>query len=146
VATELASRAAIRGELHESVAKFANLNLLLSYQSDNVDKNACVLPQVERQAAYRPVLALNAAPEVEEVEYSNVEPRILEGGELEAEQEDVTLPAGVELIPQVEVTTQDYVDAVEGLRVMVELTEGQERQMYLDAIEGLEVMVELAAA
>jgi len=41
-------------------------------------------------------------------------------------------------------TKQDYIDALEGMKVMLELSEGDEKKQYEDAIAGLEVMIELA--
>ncbi len=127
---EMASRASMRGELWEQVAKFKKLNVLLSYKSDNTDKIACLLPQTD-------CCDITTAPQmapVVDVDYVNVETEV---GELE--QLPLSLPAEP-VSAAAEPTGKDYQEAIEAFRVMVDLLEGSEREEYLEAIEAFEVM------
>ena len=40
-------------------------------------------------------------------------------------------------------TKQDYIDAIEGFKIMLEFTSGEEKQQYEDAIVGFQIMVDL---
>lgn len=47
IVTEMEAAKSVRGDLAEQVGRFASLNYLLSYLSDNTDKENCEIPTVE---------------------------------------------------------------------------------------------------
>jgi hypothetical protein len=152
---EMAKRSEIRGEIHEQIGKFKKLNLLLSYKSDNVDKDVCALPEVE-------CCEFNAdAQVVQELEYRNsdggtypylVAVETQNGVEKlpVVDVEPLTIEEDLELIDQespIEVSfTNSFEEALDALRIMVDLTEGEQRQEYIEAVEAMEVMLELETA
>jgi hypothetical protein len=145
----MAKRASVRGEMHEQIAKFKKLNILLSYKSDNVDKDVCALPEAE-------CCGFNPDSEV----ISGLEYRNTDGG-AHPYLVEVETGTGIEKIPVMDVepltieeylepvelqvdTQQELAEGIEALQVLLEMAVDEAEIMELkEAIETLEVLIDM---
>jgi hypothetical protein len=149
VVDEMAKRASVRGEMHEQIAKFKKLNILLSYKSDNVDKDVCALPEAEC-CGFNPDSQV-----VQGIEYRNLD------GVAHPYGVEVETRAGIEKIPVMDVepltieqdlepvelqvdTQQELSEGIEALQVLLEMAvdEAEIRELK-EAIETLEVLIDM---
>jgi superfamily II DNA/RNA helicase/translation elongation factor EF-1beta len=149
VVDEMAKRASVRGEMHEQIAKFKKLNLLLSYKSDNVDKDVCALPEVEC-CGFNPDSQV-----INQIEYRNSD------GGAHPYVVEVETKRGIEKIPTEEVeplsiedevepvelhisTQQELAEGIEALQVLLEMAVDEtETNELKEAIETLEILIDM---
>lgn len=109
---------------------------------EKLEKIKAVLPNI----IYEQLLKYATGGEKEEP--VAVVPEKTEVSEMVSEEEKILSGGDSPIVEQVTETTtaaptkDDYLSAIEAMRTMIDVTEGEEKQGYIDAIEAMELMLE----
>ncbi len=135
IEAELSAKKALRGDITSQVAKFASLNYLMSYLSDNTDRENCPIP-VDTccptngiDVVYKDNLTLKEPVVISEFVEHIPEPIIANEPEVVASN--------------VEPTAKEIQDVIDGYEVMIDMVEESEKQQFIDAIEGMKILLEM---
>lgn len=119
ISAEIEAKKALRGDITSQVDKFIALNYLLSYLSDNTDKEKCSLPVGPCCAT----LGLDVVYQETDVH-----------GEVESEQH----------FEEQVYTNEDYHQLIKGLKAVMKFkTEAKEKDDYAKMIKALETVIKL---
>lgn len=119
IAAEIEAKKALRGSLHDQVNKFIALNYLLSYLSDNTDKDKCKMPTESCcETLGLDVIYKETTPRGEVVEEKRFEEKVY--------------------------STAEYESLLKGLKAMLKLKAGQaEGVQYEKMVKAIEAIVKI---